>query len=160
MNRELCGENYNTFGQAVNFTDPARRFRRISDREKSPSHFLYIVYIVTPLAITGETTVCRSLSKSCHSTYCGKRSARVPTWRVCVVLGSKGSSTDSSPVAGRGATGPRYASGFFEPAALHLPGYPLLVFCNGCNLRLATKDDSDRLLTPSRVPSPSVKTTR
>jgi hypothetical protein len=38
--------------------------------------------------------------------YCGKRSAG-----ICVVLGSKKSSTYSN----------EYACGFFEPAALHLP---------------------------------------
>src|SRR4029077_8508640 len=42
--------------------------------------------------------------------YCGKRSAS-----ICVVLGSKKSSTYSS----------EYASGFFEPAASHLPAAPL-----------------------------------
>jgi hypothetical protein len=42
--------------------------------------------------------------------YCGKRSAS-----ICVVLGSKHSSTYSS----------EYASGCFEPAALHLPAAPL-----------------------------------
>jgi hypothetical protein len=52
--------------------------------------------------------------------YCGKRSAD-----ICVVLGQK-SSTYSS----------EYASGFFEPAASHLPASP----------SLATKDYSDRLL--------------
>ncbi len=40
------------------------------------------------------------------SFYCGKRSAG-----ICIVLSSKKSSTYSS----------EYASGFFEPAALHLP---------------------------------------
>ena len=40
--------------------------------------------------------------------YCGKRSARI-------VLGSKNSSTYST----------EYASGFFEPAALHLPAAPM-----------------------------------
>ena len=42
--------------------------------------------------------------------YCGKRSAG-----ICVVLGPKKSSTYSS----------EYASGFFEPAASHLPASPL-----------------------------------
>ena len=42
--------------------------------------------------------------------YCGKRSAR-----ICVVLGPKKSSTYSS----------EYASGFFAPAASHLPAAPL-----------------------------------
>jgi hypothetical protein len=42
--------------------------------------------------------------------YCGKRSAS-----ICVVLGRKKSSTYSS----------EYASGFFEPAASHLPAAPL-----------------------------------
>jgi hypothetical protein len=42
--------------------------------------------------------------------YCGKRSAS-----ICVVLGSKKSSTYSG----------EYASGFFEPAASHLPAAPL-----------------------------------
>ncbi len=41
--------------------------------------------------------------------YCGKRSAG-----ICVVLGPKKSSTYSS----------EYASGFFEPAASHLPASP------------------------------------
>jgi hypothetical protein len=41
--------------------------------------------------------------------YRGKRSAG-----ICVVLGPKQSSTDSS----------EYASGFFEPAASHLPAFP------------------------------------
>ena len=41
--------------------------------------------------------------------YCGKRSAG-----ICVVLGQKKSSTYSS----------EYASGFFEPAASHLPASP------------------------------------
>jgi hypothetical protein len=53
--------------------------------------------------------------------YCGKRSVR-----ICVVLGSKKSSTCSSD----------YASGFFEPCAARLPKL----------LCLATKDYSDRLL--------------
>jgi hypothetical protein len=42
--------------------------------------------------------------------YCGKRSAS-----ICVVLGPKKSSTYSS----------EYASGFFAPAASHLPAAPL-----------------------------------
>jgi hypothetical protein len=42
--------------------------------------------------------------------YCGNRSAS-----ICVVLGSKKSSTYSS----------EYASGFFEPVASHLPAAPL-----------------------------------
>jgi hypothetical protein len=41
--------------------------------------------------------------------YCGKRSTG-----ICVVLGPKNSSTYSS----------EYASGFFEPAASHLPAAP------------------------------------
>ena len=41
--------------------------------------------------------------------YCGKRSAG-----ICVVLGPKTSSTYSS----------EYASGFFQPAASHLPASP------------------------------------
>jgi hypothetical protein len=41
--------------------------------------------------------------------YCGKRAAS-----ICIVLGSKTSSTYFS----------EYASGFFEPAALHLPAAP------------------------------------
>ena len=41
--------------------------------------------------------------------YCGKRSAG-----ICVVLGSKKSSTYSS----------EYASGFFEPVVSHLPASP------------------------------------
>lgn len=41
--------------------------------------------------------------------YCGTRSAS-----ICFVLGSKNSSAYSS----------EYASGFFEPAALHLPTAP------------------------------------
>ena len=41
--------------------------------------------------------------------YCGKRSAG-----ICVVLGPKTSSTYSS----------EYASGFFEPAASHMPASP------------------------------------
>ena len=41
--------------------------------------------------------------------YCGKRSTS-----ICVVLGPKQSSTYSS----------EYASGFFEPAASHLPAPP------------------------------------
>lgn len=53
--------------------------------------------------------------------YCGRRSAG-----SCVVLGSNNSSTYSG----------EYASGFFEPAAVHLPAVPLP----------PTKDDSDRLL--------------
>jgi len=43
--------------------------------------------------------------------YCSKRTAS-----ICVVLGSKKSSTYSS----------EYASGFSEPAALQLPAAPLL----------------------------------
>jgi hypothetical protein len=54
--------------------------------------------------------------------YSGKRSAG-----ICVVLGSKNSSTYSS----------EYASGVFEPAVSHLPAYLL---------SLATKDYSGRLL--------------
>ena len=42
--------------------------------------------------------------------YCGKRSAG-----ICLVLGPKKPSTYSS----------EYASGFFEPAVLHLPAAPL-----------------------------------
>ena len=42
--------------------------------------------------------------------YCNKRSAN-----ICVVLGPKKSTTYSS----------EYASGFFEPAASHLPAAPL-----------------------------------
>jgi hypothetical protein len=59
--------------------------------------------------------------------YCDKRSAG-----ICVVLGSKKSSTYSS----------EYASGFFEPAASHLP----------TSLFLVTKDYSDRLLGPTGFP--------
>ncbi len=60
--------------------------------------------------------------------YCGERGAG-----ICIVLGQKNPSTYSS----------EYASGFFKPAASHLPAP-----------RLATKDYSDRhLALPTKIVS-------
>ena len=77
--------------------------------------------------------------------YCGKRSAG-----ICIVRGSKNSSTYSS----------EYASGFFEPAASHLRASPLPrnegLLGQTPNVEQETgtvdKDDHQRTQSPGTLP--------